>query len=96
MRSEHVRKFLLTFREPDLEKKVWHWERGLWKNQDRVPGTACRAASAVLQCHALICDATLGPEEVWGWVGRNDDEIINAVPQFPYLGIFSIPTSGPE
>lgn len=24
LRSEHVRKFLLTFREPDLEKKVWH------------------------------------------------------------------------
>lgn len=28
LRSEHVRKFLLTFREPDLEKKVWHQERG--------------------------------------------------------------------
>lgn len=27
LRSEHVRKFLLTFREPDLEKKVWHQER---------------------------------------------------------------------
>lgn len=24
LRSEHVRKFLLTFREPDLEKKVQH------------------------------------------------------------------------
>lgn len=30
LRSEHVRKFLLTFREPDLEKKVPHpeWEGG--------------------------------------------------------------------
>lgn len=30
LRSEHVRKFLLTFREPDLEKKVQHpeWEGG--------------------------------------------------------------------
>lgn len=33
LRSEHVRKFLLTFREPDLEKKVWH--PGGVQNQDQ-------------------------------------------------------------
>lgn len=40
LRSEHVRKFLLTFREPDLEKKVQDPmfphvpRRGPRKNQD--------------------------------------------------------------
>lgn len=36
LRSEHVRKFLLTFREPDLEKKVGHpgWEGGPGQDQD--------------------------------------------------------------
>lgn len=49
LRSEHVRKFLLTFREPDLEKKVWHQERWHRKNQDRALGTAHRTASSHLQ-----------------------------------------------
>ena len=41
LRSEHVRKFLLTFREPDLEKKVQHpgWERGPGQNQNQGEGT---------------------------------------------------------
>lgn len=39
LRSEHVRKFLLTFREPDLEKKVRHRERGFWQSQDRARPT---------------------------------------------------------
>lgn len=44
LRSEHVRKFLLTFREPDLEKKVWPQQ-----NQDRAQGAAHRMASCHLQ-----------------------------------------------
>lgn len=63
LRSEHVRKFLLTFREPDLEKKVRHrgWEGGPGQDQgeeDRatdsslpVPVTTESALSC--QCHLL-------------------------------------------
>lgn len=42
LRSEHVRKFLLTFREPDLEKKVQHpgREGGPGHSQPREEGRA--------------------------------------------------------
>lgn len=46
LRSEHVRKFLLTFREPDLEKKVQHrgWEGGPGQNQGQEEGTGQQKA----------------------------------------------------
>lgn len=43
LRSEHVRKFLLTFREPDLEKKVRGKGRGRGRGSERVaPGRGSR------------------------------------------------------
>lgn len=47
LRSEHVRKFLLTFREPDLEKKVQHpeWEGGPRQNQDQWEGNKATGGS---------------------------------------------------
>lgn len=47
LRSEHVRKFLLTFREPDLEKKVQHPG---WKE---APGRA-RASGRERRQQALL------------------------------------------
>lgn len=38
LRSEHVRKFLLTFREPDLEKKVQHPGREGGPGHSQAPG----------------------------------------------------------
>lgn len=55
LRSEHVRKFLLTFREPDLEKKVQQhpgWEGGPRQNQDQCEEN--KAAGGSLSClHGL-------------------------------------------
>lgn len=51
LRSEHVRKFLLTFREPDLEKKVQQHpgrEGGPRQNQGQCEGN--EAAGGSLRC----------------------------------------------
>lgn len=45
LRSEHVRKFLLTFREPDLEKKVWPQERAPAEPRQ---GTGCSPQNGFL------------------------------------------------
>lgn len=42
LRSEHVRKFLLTFREPDLEKKVQHPGRTEAQGRARARGGETR------------------------------------------------------
>lgn len=47
LRSEHVRKFLLTFREPDLEKKVTS------KNHCSVSGRLVRSFSSPAEGQAF-------------------------------------------
>ena len=54
LRSEHVRKFLLTFREPDLEKKVQHpggdHPPSLPRCRTRTKGRARRQQDGSLPC----------------------------------------------
>jgi hypothetical protein len=68
LRSEHVRKFLLTFREPDLEKKVWHRERGPGRtitrgvghntgNRIASPPSSTREGPAGANPHLCCCTA---------------------------------------
>ena len=78
LRSEHVRKFLLTFREPDLEKKVQPpgWEGAPWaepgprgggQGTRMVPSPVFITVERVTSCHLHFPSSDTALSRKWGF-----------------------------